>query len=79
MMGITVDWQTAVALACVAIAVGYLMRRMFVALTAPHRSSCAGCPQSPATGIEQKPLVTLESVARSGTHLSDSNGKVRNA
>jgi hypothetical protein len=57
------NWQTAVALACVAAAVVYLVRRLLRGLRAPSASPCSTCTHAPVVGIKHKPLVPLDDIS----------------
>lgn len=57
------DWQTVLSLVCVAIAVGYVARRVYHRLIASRSGSrvsgCGSCSQNVETGIRHKPLVNI--------------------
>lgn len=53
------DWQTVVALIIVALAAGFVARRMIGLLNGRSQSGCASCPSRNSSSSQ---LVTLDSV-----------------
>ncbi|MDZ4817458.1 MAG: hypothetical protein SGJ20_00640 [Planctomycetota bacterium] len=64
------DWQTTIALTCVALAAGNIAWRAWRTLMAPQSagcgSGCASCPtKKPNAAMSSQPFVALESLRKS--------------
>ena len=71
----TVDWQTVIAVCCVAVAGIYVLGKSYRAIFQPQRNGCGSCSKG-NDGVKHTPLVEL-TLPSSPSHSEPQDHKIK--